>query len=751
MKFQNKFFLSFLLTCLLVVQQKVLSEDNENPIENINHYIVELIEPSVLEAFPSQKSSFTPSIESIHTLYKSRYQYALQQKNKQSSIEKDLANLLSLDQQEFSQRITFRYFLTSHGFAIQLTSHEAEILKRSSLVKTIITDNQVHPLLDQAAAFIGATNVWNINAQGIKCSGADCITGKGVTIGIIDSGIDKSHSDFPAGKILGGFNFLAQNNDLTDRTGHGSHVSSIAAGNGVLKGIAPDAIIVPYKVFDISGGSNESIIRMAIERAVDPNDNLDTSDHLDVINLSLGQKGDPHDLLSSVVDHAVEADVIVVVSAGNSGPTGDILCRTNQFPDGSRGSICSPGTAKLAITVGASDGTQVAKFSSRGHVLFQGEEIKKPDVVAPGNLICAVKSTTANDTLIPCKDEAHTRKSGTSMAAPMVVGIAALLKQKNPLITPAEVKETIIRTSANLGLPSEEQGYGLVNALRAVTGIEKSQSFPLINQGGIVGAADFGPTVSPGGLASIFGINFSGTNSVCQADTLPLPTELCGTSIYVSGKQVPLLFVSPGQINFQVPFEISTGSFSYNPVTVRVNGNPSNTALLPIEIAAPAIFGFTSEDEVLALAQHLDYKLVTRANPARRGEAIIVYMTGFGAGMPAVSTGAAAPSDPLSVFAKPTVRYGGSLAQVLFGGKAPGLVGVDQINFVVPMTAISGSFLLQAQNSPKIVALPIPFSSIPLASKDRKMQRSISKKKILLRMAKRNRVIRQRLRKFGLL
>ena len=141
-------------------------------------------------------------------------------------------------------------------------------------------------------------------------------------------------------KVIGGYDFVNQDNDPMDDMGHGTHVAATAAGNGILKGVAPDAKIIAYKVLDSGGSGPLSNIISAIERSVDPNSDGDFSDHADVISMSLGAPGNPEDAMSKAVDKAVDAGVSVVVAAGNSGP--------KMF------TVMSPGAARKAITIGAS-------------------------------------------------------------------------------------------------------------------------------------------------------------------------------------------------------------------------------------------------------------------------------------------------------------------------------------------------------------------------------------------------------------
>lgn len=413
-------------------------------------------------------------------------------------------------------------------------------------------------------------------------------------------------------KVVGGYDIYNNDNDPFDDHGHGTHVAGIVAGKGILKGVAPDAKLYAYKVMSIDGRGSEANVIEGIERAVDPNEDDDFSDKADIISMSLGGRGDPDDILSQAVDRAVDLGVNVVVSAGNSGPEGDLDCRHNM-DDGSQNSICSPGTSRKAITVGATGHTpkgvitwgegssygnpglekdsfhcippdignrcselspevlskiddaisvaqqkgkklidkegepaeigdfyilyapdnpdkieiaemtympefltsnafivwkdfltdkfysyflgadgeeaiftggnwfnikvsllkfnKVEEFSSRGPVIWQDSNaqqqiLMKPDIVAPGSRICSARSSYTLEG--NCIDGQHVAFSGTSMAAPHVTGVVALLKQKNPGLNPENIKNILKYNSIDLNLPENIQGSGQVSALESV-------------------------------------------------------------------------------------------------------------------------------------------------------------------------------------------------------------------------------------------------------------------------------------------
>ncbi len=198
---------------------------------------------------------------------------------------------------------------------------------------------------------------------------------------------------------------------------------------------------------------------------------------------------------------------------------------------------------------------------------------------------------------------------------------------------------------------------------------------------GVSDAANFTSTTAPGGIISIFGSGLA-TGEV-SAPSLPLPTYLNGASVYIDGMAAPLLFVSPGQINAQIPYEIAANSTAT--VQVTVNGNNSANAQIAIAQSAPAIFTQAGTGSGLGLVTHSDYTLVTDASPALAGETLIVYATGLGAKSPAVQTGAGGAGQAVGV--RPAVATGGLIATVAFAGAAPGFAGVDQLNVTIPALA----------------------------------------------------------------
>ncbi|MBZ2180215.1 MAG: hypothetical protein K7J47_21220 [Acidobacteria bacterium] len=200
-------------------------------------------------------------------------------------------------------------------------------------------------------------------------------------------------------------------------------------------------------------------------------------------------------------------------------------------------------------------------------------------------------------------------------------------------------------------------------------------------------AADFTGPLAPGTLATLFGSALA--TATAGAEQVPLPTTLGGTTVRVNGQPVPLTFVSPTQVNFQLPARIATGSAS---LTVTVGTATSAATNFTVAATAPGIFQYGANRGVV---QNQDYSLNADSNLAKRGEVLTVYLTGIGITQPVVPEGTVAPSSPL---ARPQVNaqayLGGSPARILFLGLTPGAIGLAQANIEVPALLASGNYPL---------------------------------------------------------
>jgi uncharacterized protein (TIGR03437 family) len=204
----------------------------------------------------------------------------------------------------------------------------------------------------------------------------------------------------------------------------------------------------------------------------------------------------------------------------------------------------------------------------------------------------------------------------------------------------------------------------------------------------IVNAADLTPSLAPGGLVSLFGAQLGPVNVATKE--IPLPTALGDSCLTVNGMPAPMLFVSPSQINAQLPFE-TTGNVT---LILRTPGGVSDNFNLTLLPGAPSVFrsGVAGPDtNVATIVRDANNTIVTASNPVHRGDTLVIYATGLGQTTPAVTAGLPAPSDTLAgVLVPPKVDLGGTPLTVLFAGLTPGEVGVYQINVTVPRNAPMG-------------------------------------------------------------
>jgi uncharacterized protein (TIGR03437 family) len=221
---------------------------------------------------------------------------------------------------------------------------------------------------------------------------------------------------------------------------------------------------------------------------------------------------------------------------------------------------------------------------------------------------------------------------------------------------------------------------------------------PVVNRDGITNGASFAvpPRITPGAIASVFGHNLALDTAL--ATTLPLPTALGGAALRVNTVWAPLFFVSPTQVNFQVPWELA-GQTQVS-VTVTTAGGTSDAQAVSLVAFSPGLFSTSStgtgqasilisgSGEVAAPSGSIRG---WPARPVKRGESISIFCTGLGDVATRPASGAPAPSDKLAVTSLvPTVTVGDIPSQVTFSGLAPGFVGLYQVNAQVPANAPTG-------------------------------------------------------------
>jgi subtilisin family serine protease len=321
-------------------------------------------------------------------------------------------------------------------------------------------DARVEASLDRSAVQIGAPAAWQ--------RGLD---GAGVTVAVLDTGIDSTHPDL-AGHVIAAQNFTEEP-DTDDRVGHGTHVASIIAGTGAASGgryvgVAHGAELINGKVLQLGfvgpgipqGIGRESWILAGMQWAVNQG--------ADIVNMSLGNSyPDGNDPLSQAVNAlTAQSGTLFVVSAGNEGPE--------------HYTVGGPAAADSALAVGSIDrDDSVSFFSSRGPRLIDG--VLKPELTAPGQNIVAARA--AHGRIGVRVGDHYTTLSGTSMAAPHVAGAAAILRQQHPDWGVAELRAALTSTAAyNPSFDAFAQGAGRIDLDRA-TGQDVSVDAGTLNLG----------------------------------------------------------------------------------------------------------------------------------------------------------------------------------------------------------------------------------------------------------------------------
>ncbi|MFF8408363.1 S8 family serine peptidase [Streptomyces omiyaensis] len=305
---------------------------------------------------------------------------------------------------------------------------------RSAAPAKVWLDGRVEAAMAESNAQIGTPAAWEAG-----------LTGKGVKVAVLDTGVDAGHPDL-AGRIAESKSFI-EGQEVADRDGHGTHVTSTVGGSGAgsdgkEKGVAPGATLAVGKVLGDEGSGTESQIIAGMEWAAK---DIDAK----IVSMSLGSRegSDGTDPMAQAVNTlSAETGALFVIAAGNSGAPG---------------SIGSPGAADSALTVGAVDSAdEAAYFTSKGP--RYRDQALKPDLSAPGVGILAARSQLTEGTGL------YTSMNGTSMATPHVAGVAALLAEKHPDWTGAQLKDALMSSSKGLDASAYDLGAGRVDVAAAI-------------------------------------------------------------------------------------------------------------------------------------------------------------------------------------------------------------------------------------------------------------------------------------------
>jgi serine protease AprX len=382
-----------------------------------------------------------------------------------------------------------RWLPIVRGFAATVAASQVPALARSSAVAQVELNSVVHAYNDSAQLSFGVTRA-RADDPNLDGNVGDPTTyeSSDIVVAVIDSGIDAAHLELDDGKVIEFANCLDQPNPMScttpapfDDNGHGTHVAGTIAGDGEAafgryRGVAPGAALVGVKVLDALGSGNNDGVIAGIQWAVQ-----NASTHgIELLNLSLGANGcfnSNEGMTSQAVNAAVAAGLRVFVAAGNTGPD---FC-----------TVGAPGVATDVVTVGAMadmgtrldppnrwrPGFGLAPFSSRGPTF---DNQIKPDVVGPGVDITSADAGTGSG---------YVAFDGTSMATPFVAGVAALMLDDDPTLTPAAIKTILMNTAVDWGhggifhVPGTsgldvDYGSGRLDAFAAIKAVDSTLGLP---------------------------------------------------------------------------------------------------------------------------------------------------------------------------------------------------------------------------------------------------------------------------------
>ena len=348
---------------------------------------------------------------------------------------------------------TFNNFPVMH---IQLPEQALEGLRRAPGIDfiernyswSIFRDYADYCPGDHLVCAEGQINTFHISRIGGQSAWFSGATGKGIRLAVLDTGIDGDHKDLQPNLASDGFTVIrtgapTRRHWLFDPNGHGTHVAGTAGAGGVLHGsfnallgVAPEVSLVSVRVLQGNGSGSWADIAAGIDWCIDQNNNID------IINMSLGDN-QSSSTLELAVQNAWDAGLLIVSSAGNSG---------NEAGDADEYRYPAAYDQVIAVAAASNQVDSRASFSTTGPYV---------ELIAPGQ---HVFSTHIND-------YGYHYMNGTSMAAPHVAGVAALVWAANPSLSNQQVRNLLSDHAECLNIPFNHQGHGLVRADK-VLGVE---------------------------------------------------------------------------------------------------------------------------------------------------------------------------------------------------------------------------------------------------------------------------------------
>jgi serine protease AprX len=275
------------------------------------------------------------------------------------------------------------------------------------------------------------------------------LSGKGIGVGVLDSGVFP-HNDLKDRIVLYKDFTKESLHILKDDTGHGTHVCGIIAGNGKESqekycGIAPKCHLCVGRILDKNGEGDVAMLIAGVEWLL----SVAKEKNIKIINISVSSlffsKAKEKERLFFLFKKAYESDILIVTAAGNSGPVGKTVSKLGDSP--------------YVICVGCHEGAESNLFEKRCQDCSgrgPGDYVyRKPDIVAPGTDIVSCYGR-----------KQYIKKSGTSMATPIVSGCLALAYEKYPSMSAQEMKRKLLFSADDLGESYLMQGFGMINAAK---------------------------------------------------------------------------------------------------------------------------------------------------------------------------------------------------------------------------------------------------------------------------------------------
>ncbi|MBE6294701.1 MAG: hypothetical protein E7090_08495 [Bacteroidales bacterium] len=436
---------------------------------------------------------------------------------------------------------------------------EIEIIGHDAEQKIVQEEENIEQLLPSYESYKATPHVLQINADDVWNLG---YTGKNVVVAVLDSGINPEHYDLKdhlwcgyadtdgdgeKDDIINGWNFIADNENITDDYGHGTHCAGIVCGDGTygnITGVAPDATLMTVKVVNRAGGGTPAQMISGVEFAI--------ANGANILSMSLGFKAamvgtSVKESLRETFVMALNAGVIVCAAAGNDGEN------QSTYPVPGNVDIpaaCPPpymhpdqavneGDLSSVVCVGAVDEyNNYASFSSVGPVTWQDTYygdypldednigLIRPDICAPGKLIYSLNHSSINK---------YKLMSGTSQATPCVAGVMALMLEKNPNLTPAEICRIIETTAVKLAeTKNNYTGSGAIDALAAVNAVETANEKPFIR------IVDYTPAKITSSSNNVLNIRVANTGKGSLSEQATMTLSVDDPYMTLSNSTVPL-------------------------------------------------------------------------------------------------------------------------------------------------------------------------------------------------------------------